>query len=233
MPAWLTRRFLFEAGFLLLVAFALGAIRLRPWWAIVLVMGLAWLVVAFVEWSASRDRLRLVGELETGGAEIAEPEITLRPADHDEEAFAPAPPPSDEDRSAAAAPADQPAEPPRVEPGDSARSAPSDGDSVPPDATRPAESVAPPAREVETAVRVSDGERTSLRAEVAPRQWNLWQLERMARERAGADVARDEEWAFLFVYLREFAGADGLLPIDFDPLVRESFRELIEEAERR
>jgi hypothetical protein len=60
-----------------------------------------------------------------------------------------------------------------------------------------------------------------------PRTWNVWELERRARERAGRDVAKDEEWHFLLVYLREFADPDGNLPSDFDGLVRESFSELL------
>jgi len=60
-----------------------------------------------------------------------------------------------------------------------------------------------------------------------PRTWNLWDLERIAREQAGGDVARDEERSFLLMYLREFAGPDGLLPAEFDGLVRDSFGELL------
>lgn len=61
----------------------------------------------------------------------------------------------------------------------------------------------------------------------ASRQWNLWELERRAREVAGRDPVRDEEWSFLLMYLREFADADGMLSADFDPLVRESFSDLL------
>jgi hypothetical protein len=60
-----------------------------------------------------------------------------------------------------------------------------------------------------------------------PRQWNLWDLERLTREHAGVDAARDEERSFLLMYLRDFAGPDGLLPIDFDGLVRDSFGDLV------
>jgi hypothetical protein len=60
-----------------------------------------------------------------------------------------------------------------------------------------------------------------------PRQWNLFELERLTRESAGDDVARDEERQFLLMYLREFADSDGQLPIDFDGLVRDSFGELV------
>lgn len=60
-----------------------------------------------------------------------------------------------------------------------------------------------------------------------PREWNLWDLERLARERRGEDPYRDEEWSALFVYLREYASPDGMLPADFDDLVRSSFGELL------
>jgi hypothetical protein len=60
-----------------------------------------------------------------------------------------------------------------------------------------------------------------------PREWNLWELERLARDRAGTDTIREEEWSYLFVYLREFADSNGMLPVDFDGLVRESFPELV------
>lgn len=61
------------------------------------------------------------------------------------------------------------------------------------------------------------------------REWNIWDLERRARAQAG-DALRDEEWAALFMHLRQFANADGVLPTQFDDLVRESFSELIQAA---
>jgi outer membrane biosynthesis protein TonB len=66
----------------------------------------------------------------------------------------------------------------------------------------------------------------------APREWNLWELERLAGERAGENPTRDEEWAFLLMYLRDFANPDGVLPVDFDALVRDSFGDLIAYARR-
>jgi hypothetical protein len=60
-----------------------------------------------------------------------------------------------------------------------------------------------------------------------PEGWNLWDLERRARQRAGQDPRRDEEWNALFVSLRDFASPDGTLPPEFDELVHESFGELI------
>jgi hypothetical protein len=62
------------------------------------------------------------------------------------------------------------------------------------------------------------------------REWNIWVLERLARERAGTDSVRDEERTFLLMYLREFANADGVLPADFDAVVRESFGDVLDAA---
>jgi hypothetical protein len=69
-----------------------------------------------------------------------------------------------------------------------------------------------------------------LRATVQPRRWNLWDLERRAREELPRDPVRYEEWSYLFVHLRQFATPDGSLPTEFDGLVRESFGELLERA---
>ncbi len=44
----------------------------------------------------------------------------------------------------------------------------------------------------------------------APRQWNVWELERLAREDSGSDAVRDEERTFLLMYLREYADAGGV-----------------------
>jgi hypothetical protein len=62
----------------------------------------------------------------------------------------------------------------------------------------------------------------------APRQWNLWELEKLARAEAQEHPERRDEWSFLFVYLREFATAEGELATEFDSLVRESFGSLLE-----
>jgi hypothetical protein len=63
---------------------------------------------------------------------------------------------------------------------------------------------------------------------IQPREWNLWDLERIAREEAPEHPERRDEWAYLFVHLRQFASADGSLPAEFDGLVRESFGGLLE-----
>lgn len=53
------------------------------------------------------------------------------------------------------------------------------------------------------------------------RAWNLWELDRLAREMNGDD--RAEERRLLLLHLRDFADASGQLPAEFDPLVREVF----------
>jgi hypothetical protein len=59
-----------------------------------------------------------------------------------------------------------------------------------------------------------------------PREWNLWELQHAVRD--AADDPRHEEWVALLIHLREFANADGDLPIEFDGLVRESFGSILE-----
>lgn len=59
------------------------------------------------------------------------------------------------------------------------------------------------------------------------RQWNILDLERIAREHAGGDPLVEQERTYLLLYLRDFAGPDGLLPVDFDDLVRQSFGGLV------
>ena len=64
-----------------------------------------------------------------------------------------------------------------------------------------------------------------------PREWNLWDLERIARAQSRRDPERFEEWSYLFLHLRGFANADGMLPAEFDGLVRDSFGGLLEPAQ--
>ena len=109
-----------------------------------------------------------------------------------------------------APPAPEP-QPPTPEPGEP----PPQLRSVPPPEPEPEEASAP-----EPVVRLPrDG--------AEPREWNVWELERLAQAAGGGDPARDQELAFLLLELRQFANADGQLSVDFDPVVRESFGELI------
>src|SRR5216684_1462797 len=94
---------------------------------------------------------------------------------------------------------------------------PAPGPQAPPEPEPPPEPAAAPAPPTIVPIGVGAG----------PRQWNLWDLERLTREDAGSDPQHDEERRFLLLYLRDFADNDGLLPVDFDGLVRESFGELV------
>jgi len=80
----------------------------------------------------------------------------------------------------------------------------------------------PPPTEVPAAAQV-----VPIGVGAAPRQWNVWELERLAREDSGSDAVRDEERTYLLMYLREYADAGGSLPVDFDGLVRDSFGDLV------
>jgi hypothetical protein len=63
-------------------------------------------------------------------------------------------------------------------------------------------------------------------AATTPREWNIWELQRAVR--TSEDQGRQEEWSALFIHLREFANAEGNLPVEFDELVRESFAGVLE-----
>jgi hypothetical protein len=91
---------------------------------------------------------------------------------------------------------------------------------MPPPEPAPAAPPAPPAADTQV---VSLPQRSYV-----PRQWNIWDLERLARAEAQEYPERRDEWAFLFVHLRQFANAEGVLPTEFDSLVRESFGSLLE-----
>jgi hypothetical protein len=84
-----------------------------------------------------------------------------------------------------------------------------------------------PEREPEPELEPEPEPVATLPLPVQPQEWNLWEIERLIRARTGDDPARGVEWGFLLVHLREFASPDGMLPVDFDALVRESFGELV------
>jgi hypothetical protein len=90
--------------------------------------------------------------------------------------------------------------------------------------------VPPPRPEPERAPELVEPQpvvRLPIESAEPPRAWNVWELERLAGEAEGSDSARDEELAFLLLELRQFANADGQLPVQFDPVVRESFGDLV------
>jgi hypothetical protein len=54
--------------------------------------------------------------------------------------------------------------------------------------------------------------------------WNIWELDNLAKD---ASEEHRAELSYLLVYLRDFASPEGVLPTDFDALVRESFGDLL------
>jgi outer membrane biosynthesis protein TonB len=242
-------RFLIEAAFLVAVAVGAGFARLGAV-TIILVMAGAWLLVASVEWMISRAKVRAAGpEPMTAPAEPLE-ETRQPPAVRTVE---PAPAPVLTGYAAPAPVAERgepepaPAPEPEVTPGPSPQPAPAPEPQAPtepappetpPEQPRVAVVAAVPPREPEPAqpqppALVAPGPEPTVvaftpRSLGVPRQWNLWELERVAREQGGTDSERDEERSFLLMYLREFADADGVLPTSFDTIVRESFGDVLD-----
>ncbi|MDQ3865537.1 MAG: hypothetical protein M3304_01725, partial [Actinomycetota bacterium] len=69
------------------------------------------------------------------------------------------------------------------------------------------------------------------RREVA-REWNVWELDRLAREEARQAPGRADDLSYLLLHLRRFATPGGDLPREFDGLVRESFGPLLARLDR-
>lgn len=199
-------RFLIEAGFIIAVAVVAGLERLGTWW-IILVVAAAWIAVAVVEivvW------LRQVARRQAQARARPEPAVAMPPS---------APPVVVQPRPRPQrAPSPEPAwEPPQLT-------------AVPP---RPSPEPEPVAETAPAPEPVPAQETTSVLAftpsqGAAPREWNLWELERAARDHSDDDVARVEERSYLLMYLREFAGPDGVLPADFDGLVRDAFGDVLQ-----
>ena len=60
-----------------------------------------------------------------------------------------------------------------------------------------------------------------------PRQWNLWDLERLTRERSGGDAAQTRSARSCSCTCASSRDPTASLPVDFDGLVRDSFGELV------
>jgi outer membrane biosynthesis protein TonB len=200
-------RFLIEAGFIIAVAVIAGIERLSTWW-IIAVVATAWIIVAIVEivvWT----RQMVVHQPHTVEVSEPQPEASTFVAPPPVRVRAQPPvemrPEPDSEREPEPAPIPEP--PPIV--------------LVPPPPPVP-EPEAKPQPEPEPARVVA-----FIPANEGPREWNLWELERAARDHATDDVVRNEERTYLLMYLREFAGPDGILPTDFDGLVRDAFGDVL------
>lgn len=202
-------RFLIEAAFIIAVAVVAGIEGLGTSW-IILVVAAAWLVVAVVEIAV---RARQGALRRAGRAAQTRPLVPPQP-DAPAEVVRPEPQP------------EQTVEPeplwerPRI----AAVPAPPPEPQAEPERAPEVEPVVPEPVPVPETARVL----AFTPANDAPREWNLWELERAARDHGGDDVARAEERSYLLMYLREFAGPDGVLPADFDGLVRDAFGDVLQ-----
>jgi hypothetical protein len=241
-------RLLALAGFLLTVALALWLAELRPLFVII-VMAAALAVAWAVEWLSWRQEVpRLVadGSAVDEAGDAVEAALSSEPADAPAALpgpFEPAPPAFEPPAPPPLAPtlehepAAEPAPPPALPPPEPASTprpplrpvpTPPPEPQPPPPPTLPVP--APAAADPVRAAARSEVVDLRTRVTVAPRRWNLWDLERRARDEQQRNPDRYEEWSYLFVHLRQFATPDGSLPTEFDGLVRESFGDLLEHA---
>jgi hypothetical protein len=219
VPIGLGPRFLIEAALLIAIAVIAGVERFSTV-TIVVMMAVAWAVLAAVEcaaWLVTRSRRR---RAPTAPLPLPAAQQAPEPSPAPEVAPTPVPEPQ---------PTPEPEPVPEPKPVPDLEPVPEPLPSTPrvavvsplpepePEPAEPEIEPPPQAQPVFLDARRVDG----------PREWNLWDLERLARERSGDDVARDEERSYLLVYLREFAGPDGRLPADFDGVVRESFGDVL------
>jgi outer membrane biosynthesis protein TonB len=217
------------AAFLLLVALGLWLLD-AEWPVIVAVMAAAWALAAVVEWAGWRQER--IGRFVRPDPPAQTPaEEALEPPEGPAVILPPEPeatPPEPEEAPPAAGPQAPTPEPePEPEPTPLPRPPLRPVPSPPPSPPPP---VPPPAAARAAAPRSTSGVvDLRRRATSQPRQWNIWDLERLAREELQDDAPRLEELSYLFVHLRRFASADGSLPAEFDPLVRESLGDLLEQ----
>jgi hypothetical protein len=241
-------RFLFEAGFLIAVASAAGALQLEPV-AIVAVMVVAWLATALVERAAAQRPAQRSVRATDGPAEKRRPgrgsrrtrsivrgapiDASLAPTAPHVEVLEPQPPPPEPEPTEPAPPQPEPTEPEPVPSLVIPPPEPVEQRPRPPLVAVPApEREEAAAREPEPSAAAAKRVVTLAPRRGHPRAWNLWELERVVRERAGENAARDEERNYLLVCLRQFARPDGQLAVEFDDVVLESFGDLLASPSR-
>lgn len=225
-------RFLALAAFILTVALALWLLEVE-WPVVVVVMAIAWLFTAAFEWAAWRLERPHRGAVASGSSAAAEPVVPSAPTPEAAPLSAPLLVPSaqatptGEQKASGDAEEPRPAQPPPPPPGPERpplRPVPTS-----PASASPSEPATPPAAEPPASAQTADVVDLRTRTTVQPRHWNLWDLERLARNELGGDPVRFEAISYLFVHLRQFATPDGSLPTEFDGLVRESFGDLLEQ----
>src|ERR671936_563176 len=204
-------------------------------------MIVAWLIAATIEAMAWRQpRPGPVVQVQEEHAPEPAPTPVEPPVVPPAEAIVPPPPPESvpepaEEPIAEAAPREEAERPQDAEPPPEEEPPPAPEPKAPPVPVAPAPSRQEPPRErpeprPEAASPVAESPLVAFRPRTfEPRRWNIWDLERIAREQTREHPERRDELAFLFVHLRQFADADGSLPAEFDALVRETFGGLLEQ----
>lgn len=230
-------RFSALAAFLVTVALALWLAQVTPLF-VGIVMAIALLLAWMVEWVAWREEHRPREEGEpTPEVEAAEPE----PVPAMEAAPAPAPPPAaqpEPTRQPEPAAAPEPPSPPPLRPVPPPEPA---APEPPPPPLQPVPDLEPPPEPEPEPAPVEPAARAEPEPQRAPvvtlprraaqgREWNLWEIERLVRERLKDDPERLEESQFILLHLRSYANPDGSLPSEFDGLVRESFGAVLQRA---
>jgi hypothetical protein len=207
-------RFLIEAGFIIAVAVIAGVERLSTGW-IIAVVASAWIIVAIIEIVVWTRQAAVRRDSTVESSESSESFEAFEPQAEEPTFVAPVrvrvqptvesrrEPEPESEREPEPAPAPSP-EPSRI-------------GAVPSPPPEPEPEPEPVPARVVAFIPASEG----------PREWNLWELERAARDHATDDVVRNEERSYLLMYLREFAGPDGILPTDFDGLVRDAFGDVL------
>jgi len=212
VPGGLGARFAFEAAFIVAVAVFTILASFR-WQAILVTMLLAWLLVALVEWATSRRRPTRAAESLIADAHAPQPTVESHsvPAEVERPQRVHV-----DDREPESEPARRPF-----------RAVPTPQSPEPPEPDPPPPPLPPAPPPPEPAV-------VSLASvDTRPREWNLWELERAVRDNPNADRDRDAERSYLLMYLREFANSRGVIPMDFDPLVRDSFGDVLASVQPR
>jgi hypothetical protein len=206
-------RFLVEAVVIVLTAVLTGLMHLGGF-GIAGAVAVVWVIVAVIEYSLSHPRPRaeptpLVETLPAQEPVVSEAVRVLPPT------AAPATvEPDPEPVAAGAEPVAAEAEPVAPEP------VPVEPEPEPePVAVEPEPEPEPVELEPEPVAFEPEPEPEPVGAQA----WNLWQIDRALRD-SGAVT---EEQEFLLMYLRDYAGPDGSLSVDFDALVRESFGDVL------
>jgi hypothetical protein len=241
-------RFLLQAAFIIAAATVAAVVHLAAV-AIIGVVAGAFAVVALTEWAAMRKAAQRSGPRTLPLPPLREPRsVRVRTADDEQRRGAHGygdrepvrqrrPEPTMPSVTAGAtstsaqlrpAPASTRVEPAPPQPVRRSSAASEGTVRVAPRSPLPAASVAaPPAGQQPAAPPAAPPPPPVAPPVVERRRWNVFELERRARQIAGADPARDEELTFLLLHLREFGDISGELDEQFDPFVRESFPDLI------